>query len=81
MNKVIVFGAGEGFANKKEIIESRYKVLALCDNDREKQGREISGLKVISPNKLKEYDFDSIIILFEQIHKILFFVIWYCFSK
>lgn len=49
---IVIFGAGEGLKDlltKLEAMQVRDRVICICDNSYEKQGQEISGLKVYEP--------------------------------
>lgn len=38
------------------------EIVAYCDNDRSKWGKEIEGVKIISPDEIGQYNFDEIYI-------------------
>lgn len=63
MEKVIVFGTGKRL---EEIMVKGYlnemEVIAFCDNNEEKWGDFINGIKIISPRAIKEQDYDAIYI-------------------
>lgn len=64
MKKVILFGAsvaGKIFIENNEE-KPKYEILAIADNDKEKQGRDLLGYPVISPDKIKNYNYDEVII-------------------
>lgn len=49
---IVIFGAGEGLNGllaKLEKMQVRDRIVCICDNNCEKQGQEISGLKVYKP--------------------------------
>lgn len=63
VNKIVFYGAGE----TAEIaipaaVESGFKVIALVDQKREKQGQVLGGILVVSPDMLDTMDYDAIII-------------------
>ena len=62
MLKVLLFGAGAGstifMANNRNSME----FLGYIDNDPQKQGKVINGLQVLSPEDIKYYQYDQIII-------------------
>lgn len=67
--KVILFGGGQGGINFITH-QDQYEVLAIADNDLQKQNSYISGYRVISPDKMKIFNFDYVIItsmFFQQI--------------
>lgn len=63
MKKIIVFGTGyqlERMINRNYFIA--YDILAFCDNDRNKWGREYAGKRIISPDDISEYNYENIVI-------------------
>lgn len=67
MEKIIIFGVGKGFEDLLEVgCIARYNVVALCDNDVKKQNMLIEGMRVITPDKIKEYKYDAIYISSEK---------------
>ncbi|PIC94704.1 hypothetical protein CSV69_15455 [Sporosarcina sp. P26b] len=61
IDKVIVFGASEGGKNYYEK-QTDYKILAFIDNDKNKHGNLIGSILIVSPENMKKYDYDYIII-------------------
>ena len=63
---VLVYGAGEVAETILGIIKGRtdkpLKVLALIDDDEERQGKELLGYKIISREEIKEYEHDGVVI-------------------
>lgn len=59
---VAVFGTGEIYNAIKTTIFNKYNVTHLFDNDKKKWGKEIDGLVVKSPSKIKALEFDKIIV-------------------
>lgn len=58
---VIVFGAskaGENFLKNQD----EYSVLAIADNDFNKQGKYLNDILIIKPNQINEYNYDYIVI-------------------
>lgn len=63
MKKVLVFGAGKGYARLKAVLdESRAEIAAIIDNNSNKWGSELDGKPVIAPEAVKQMDYDCIII-------------------
>ncbi len=62
--RIIIFGTGQLFKKNKDRL-SFCKIIALLDNDINKQGKVIDGYLVDSPDNIfiKNYDYDFIIIL------------------
>ncbi|HFL3828494.1 TPA: winged helix-turn-helix transcriptional regulator [Clostridioides difficile] len=63
---ILVYGAGEVAETILGIIKGRtdkpLKVLALIDDDEERQGKELLGYKVISREEINQYEHDGIVI-------------------
>jgi len=62
MENAVVFGIGKKFFELESIIRSEYKIVAIIDNDQNKNGVFYKGIEIISPNKMKEFDFEKILI-------------------
>lgn len=65
LENIIIFGAGNTgkeffrlFSKHRE----HYNVLAFADNDVEKFGKELHGIKIIDPADINQYQYDVIII-------------------
>lgn len=63
---VLLYGAGEAAETILGIIKGRedrlLNVIALIDDDKERQGRELLGYKIISREEIDKYKLDGIII-------------------
>ncbi len=63
---VLVYGAGEVAETILGIIKGRtdkpLKVLALIDDDGERQGKELLGYKIISREEINQYEHDGVVI-------------------
>lgn len=63
---VLVYGAGEVAQTILGIIKGRkskpLRVLALVDDDKERQGNELLGYEIISREEINQYDHDGIVI-------------------
>lgn len=63
---VLVYGAGEVAETIVGVIKRRIdkplKVLAFIDDDKDKQGKNLLGYKIISRDEINEYQHDGIII-------------------
>lgn len=63
---ILVYGAGEVAETILGVIKGRtdkpLKVLALIDDDEERQGKELMGYKIISREEIKEYEHDGVVI-------------------
>jgi len=63
MKKVILFGAGARTPNIIRSIKSNIKLVCIVDNDNSKWHKNIDGIKVCSPEIIKEIDFEIIFII------------------
>lgn len=63
---VLMYGAGEVAGIILDVLRneliSNFKVVAVIDDDEDKQGKFISNVEIISLDKLEEYDFDEILV-------------------
>lgn len=62
MKNILLFGTGSGLKDILSIIPKEITILALCDNDINKQNTSLYGHQIISPNQILNYDFNYIII-------------------
>ncbi len=62
MNRVIVFGTGKKYESNKHLLNSNC-IIAFVDNAKEKQGSNIGGVEIISPNDIIKYKYDYIVIM------------------
>lgn len=62
MEKIIIFGTGEYCVRTKKDIKQRYEIIAFADNNKDKVGKYIDGIEIISPQKINEYSYDKIFI-------------------
>lgn len=60
--RILLFGAGS-YYHLYKVWFSNEKVLAVLDNDHNKQGTYIDHILILSPEKYKEFEFDGIYIL------------------
>lgn len=63
---ILVYGAGEVAETILGIIKGRkskpLRVLALVDDDKERQGKKLLGYEIISREEINQYDHDGIVI-------------------
>lgn len=62
MINVILFGTGKGSIIVKSGLKNNINIMCYCDNDKEKVGNTYNDKKIISPNDLRNVNFDYIII-------------------
>lgn len=64
--KILIYGAGEVAETILGVIRDRnnetLKVLAVVDDDKDMQGKELLGFRIISREEIKQYEHDGIII-------------------
>ncbi|MFT8352888.1 D-alanyl-lipoteichoic acid biosynthesis protein DltD [Clostridium saccharoperbutylacetonicum] len=62
MYNVIVFGTGSTANLLLNSLEVGINVICYCDNDKSKWGKKCNGKEIISPFRIKEMEFDYILI-------------------
>ncbi|WP_313340226.1 glycosyltransferase family 4 protein [Lacrimispora sp.] len=62
MKKVIVFGTGTYYEQRKKYLEN-VDIIAFLDNDINKQGNLLDGVEIISPKDLNKLSYDYIILM------------------
>ncbi|MFA5479062.1 MAG: winged helix-turn-helix transcriptional regulator [Candidatus Muiribacteriota bacterium] len=63
VSKVVFYGAGEtAEIALAAAIESGLKIIAVVDQNKEKQGKTINGILIVSPGMIRNMDYDGIII-------------------
>lgn len=66
---IIIYGAGyNGIRTLARLREEQKEPLCFCDADKEKHGRAIDGVKVISPEGLYEMPKDSMVLVTPHFH-------------
>lgn len=63
MKKIAIWGLGTAFEEYYPLLESRYEICALVDNDKKKWGQKYKGRECQSPEVLKTLSVDKIIII------------------
>lgn len=61
-SRLVLFGAGGGGAAALQFLPSRYRVIAIADSSPDRQGQRMGGVPVVSPQRLRELDFDLVAI-------------------
>lgn len=72
--RFFLFGVGniaKSMLNKIPMIPESIEILGFIDNDSDKWGKEFFGKKIYSPQRLKEVEFDSIVILSDLYYEII----------
>lgn len=66
---IIVFGAGRGLEkllDKFEEMHMKDRIICICDNNYEKQGKEINGIKIVNPQYAFNHYRNSDYIVYNQ---------------
>lgn len=70
--KLVLFGVGQVcryYLQRLQLLaDKRFEVVAFSDNSPAKWGRGIEGVTIVPPEKLKDIDFDLLVITTEQYH-------------
>ena len=61
--KICIFGTGKIYNRYKDRLKSNVEIVCLIDNNKDKIGTYIDGIRVVSPNMLKNLEYDYICIL------------------
>lgn len=69
--KILLFGASLGGQNFIKNHAQDYEFLAIIDNDISKQGKLLGNLVIISPDSIKQYPYDKIIVASMYVDSIL----------
>ena len=68
--KIVIFGSGQGGLKMFAKLSKEYKVIAFCDNSKEKQGHSFCGLPIITPEQLVNTLFDEVFIASQFVESI-----------
>lgn len=70
---IFLFGCGLGGILTIPLLKKELNLVAVCDNDRQKQGTQVEGLPCVSPQVLREYEDPFILVSsckhYRSIHK------------
>lgn len=61
--KTIIWGIGKNYEANKKIFRKEIEIVGFIDNNKEKQGKELDGIKIYSPKEINDLDFECIFIL------------------
>lgn len=67
--RVIVFGVGKYYKNRKDLFPKDTEVVAGIDNNCSLWGKTVDNLTIYSPDNLKELSFDIIILMSLQVNE------------
>lgn len=62
MYKVLIFGTGKSSVVVKQMLNKQVNILAYIDNDKSKCNKNIDNVKIFSPQYIKDFNYDYIII-------------------
>lgn len=63
--KIVIFGAGNSFIEYKNFCIDFWNEVGICvifDNDKQKWGKELCGVKIRSPVYIQQYEYDLVLI-------------------
>lgn len=70
--KILIFGTGSSAEKFIANIDfDKVDILGFIDNDHKKQNTKFMGIKITSPNEIKKFDFDNIIIASQFVDEII----------
>lgn len=61
--KAVVFGATESARSLYREIKMKYEIVAYCDNDKNKWGKQIDDIIILSPEEIFKLQWDEVIII------------------
>lgn len=62
MHKILIFGCGNAGQKIFQKIKNSFQILAFVDNNKKLQGTRIFEKEVVLPEKIKEFDYDFLLI-------------------
>ena len=63
MTKIVVFGAGAFYHNRKNYILPDIRIIAFIDNNYKLHGKELDGVPVIGPDDIHQISYDKILLM------------------
>lgn len=61
--KIVIFGAGKFYQEKKHKIPAKFEIVAFLDNNSQYQGKKIDGHLVVAPNEILQLSYDKIVLM------------------
>ena len=61
--KIVIFGTGRFYQDKRHKISSDYEIIAFLDNNSALQGQSIDGALVFAPDKILQLSYDKVILM------------------
>lgn len=61
--KIVVFGAGNFYLERKDCIPKETEIIAFLDNNTELQGKDRDGILIVSPDRVCDLVYDKIILM------------------
>jgi FlaA1/EpsC-like NDP-sugar epimerase len=65
MKRIIIFGAG-GFGARYSsdvLLRGEEKIVCFLDNSKAKQGTQINGIDVLSPERIQDLTYDDVVVV------------------
>ena len=64
--KVVIFGTGLYYKNRKQSLEDKVEITAFLDNDLNKTGKVLDGAEIMLPLKIKTLQYDKILLMSKE---------------
>lgn len=61
--KIVIFGVGRLYRDRKQEITSEYEIVAFLDNNPKLQGQSIDGASVFAPEKILQLSYNKIVLM------------------
>lgn len=61
--KIVIFGTGDYYKERKDDFKPEIKITALLDNDVKKQGTQMDGIDIISPEEIHTIEYDYVCLM------------------
>ncbi|MDO5332372.1 MAG: hypothetical protein Q4E99_06790, partial [Bacillota bacterium] len=68
--KIVIFGTGGFYDNRKNIISKKHKIVAFLDNDSSKWGKQKENIPIISLNNIREIEYDAIVVMLTKVEEV-----------
>lgn len=67
--KVVVFGVGEYYQNRKSKLEDNSDIVAYLDNNPDLWGESIDGVKIYAPSDIHKFSYEAIVLMSLKAHE------------
>lgn len=61
--RIVIFGTGKLYKEFKKKVNSKDKIIAFLDNDKEKWGKKLDGIYIYSPQHINRLSYDEIVLV------------------